>query len=284
MMTIAFTTFKEAVRKKLFLLVGILTFIYLSLFTIIVHFYVKDMNNNSFGNTIQIMEVASQLISVLGFYFSSMLVALLTIVASVSAISSEVENGTIHSIITKPIKRYEYILGKYIGLGILSGVYAALLFILVILITKVQGLPVTDTMEMSGLVKGMGFFILQPLVILSLAIFGSSSLKSLTNGIIVVSIYILGLIGSMMEQIGSIIKNDSLYKFGILSSLISPFDLIYRKMLSVVFSGVIISNPMTGGLDSGTTSPSIWMMFYIGIYLVGLLILAVLKFNKRDIS
>lgn len=284
MMTIAFTTLKEALRKKLLLLIGALSVIYILLFTTIIYIFSKDMKSGAMHDVTQIYGVASQLISVLGFYFSSMLVALLTIMTSISSISSEVENGTIHSIITKPIKRYEYVLGKYIGLGILSITYAALLFILVVLIPKAQGLPVADLMEFSGLIKGLGFFILEPLAILSLSIFGSSVFKTLTNGVIVIAIYILGLIGSMMEQIGSMIQNGGLYKFGILSSLISPFDLIYRKMISVIFSDSVISNPMTGGLGSSATSPSIWMIVYIGIYLVGLLVFAVVRFNKRDIS
>lgn len=283
-MTIAFTTFKEALRKKLLLLIGALTVIYILLFTIITYFYAKDVKNGALMDTVQIASIASQLISVMGFYFSSMLVALLTIMTSLSSISSEVENGTIHSIITKPLKRYEYIMGKYIGLGIISVSYATILFLLVILIPKIYGLPVTDIMELPGILKGWGVFILEPLAILSLSIFGSSIFHTLTNGIMVIAIYILGLIGSMMEQIGSLISNDNLYKFGIFSSLISPFDLIYRKMISLIFSGAVIANPMSGGLNSGATSPSIWMMVYIGIYLVGLLVWAVAKFNKRDIS
>ncbi len=283
-MTIAFTTFKEALRKKLLLLIGALSVIYILLFTIITYFYAKDVKNGTLMDTVQIASIASQLISVMGFYFSSMLVALLTIMTSLSSISSEVENGTIHSIITKPLKRYEYIMGKYIGLGIISVSYATILFLLVILIPKINGLPVTNIMDLSGIIKGWGVFILEPLAILSLSIFGSSIFHTLTNGIIVIAIYILGLIGSMMEQIGSLISNDNLYKFGIFSSLISPFDLIYRKMISLVFSGAVIANPMSGGLNSGATSPSIWMMVYIGIYLVGLLVWAVAKFNKRDIS
>ncbi|KNY25244.1 ABC transporter permease [Pseudobacteroides cellulosolvens] len=248
MMTIAFTTFKEALRKKLLLLIGALSVIYILLFTIITYFYAKDVKNGTLMDTVQIASIASQLISVMGFYFSSMLVALLTIMTSLSSISSEVENGTIHSIITKPLKRYEYIMGKYIGLGIISVSYATILFLLVILIPKINGLPVTNIMDLSGIIKGWGVFILEPLAILSLSIFGSSIFHTLTNGIIVIAIYILGLIGSMMEQIGSLISNDNLYKFGIFSSLISPFDLIYRKMISLVFSGAVIANPMSGGL------------------------------------
>lgn len=284
MMTIAFTTFKEALRKKMLYLIGALSIIYTLLFTLITRIYANDVNRGGMINVEQINNIASQLISITGFYFSSMLVALLTIMSSIGSISSEIENGTIHSIISKPIKRYEYILGKYIGLGIISTAYATLLFVLVIIIPKINGMPVSNLMDMPSIVKGWALFILEPLTILSLSIFGSSIFRTLTNGIMVVAIYILGLIGSMMEQIGSMIGNDNLYEFGIFSSLISPFDLIYRKMISLVFSDAVITNPMSGGFNAGATSPSIWMMVYIGVYLVGLLVWAVKRFRKRDIS
>ncbi|HOV26829.1 MAG TPA: ABC transporter permease subunit [Pseudobacteroides sp.] len=283
MITIAFTTFKEALRKKMLYLIGALSVIYILLFTLIVRIYVNDFNRGGM-NMDYMNELASQIISVTGFYFSSMLVALLTIMSSIGSISSEIENGTIHSIISKPIKRYEYILGKYIGLGIISTAYATILFVLVIIIPKISGMPVSNLMDMPSIIKGWALFILEPLAILSLSIFGSSVFRTLTNGIMVVAIYILGLIGSMMEQIGSMIGNDGLYKFGILSSLISPFDLIYRKMISMVFSDAVITNPLSGGFNTGATSPSIWMMVYIGVYLVGLLVWAVKRFRKRDIS
>lgn len=283
MIAIAFATFKEALRKKLFFLIGGLTLIYLTIFTLIIYYYMRDVEKEALVGSIQILTMSSQFVSVLGFYFSSMLVALLTIMSSMSSISSEVENGTLHSIITKPINRYEYVLGKYLGLGILSSLYSAFLFTMVLVICKVQNLPVASSFDGISIVKGLGFFLLEPLVILSLCVFGSSTLKTITNGIMVISIYILGLIGSMMEQIGSLINNDYLYKFGILSSLISPFDLIYRQMLSSLYSGLVFINPMMGGIGGNTTNPSKWMIVYIFIYLFGLLFLAIRKFGKKDL-
>lgn len=283
MMSIAFATFKEALRKKLFFLVGGLTLIYLTIFALIIHYFMLDYEKGAMQEGIAVFTIVSQIVSVLGFYFSSMLVALLTIVSSMTSISAEVENGTLHSIITKPIKRYEYVLGKYIGLGILSTAYSLILFSMVIIICKVQNLPIISDFDAITIAKGLGFFMLQPLVILSLCVFGSSTLRSLTNGIVIISIYVLGLIGSMMEQIGSVISNDNLYKFGILSSLISPFDLIYRKMISTIFSDIVIINPLMGGVGGTSTEPSTWMLVYIFIYLFGLLFLAVKKFGKRDL-
>lgn len=218
------------------------------------------------------------------FYFSSMLVAFLTIMVSVGSISSEVESGVIHSVITRPIKRSSYVLGKYLGLGVLTVSYSIFLFAAIISICAIFQLPIVKTLEPMNVIKGLLFFVLEPIAILSLSIFGSASFKTLSNGIFVVSIYILGLIGGVMEQIGTLLKNQGLVNWAIVSSLISPFDIIYRQMLSSIFSNLGITNPF--GLVNGTagTTPSIWMLIYILAYIPVMIIFAIKKFRVKDIS
>lgn len=284
MITIALASFKEALKKKIIILVGLLTVIYLVLFGIITYYVVKDLSQWNGGGSINGFLMASQVVSVLGFYFSSMLVAFLTIMASISSISSEIESGLLHSIITRPIRRSEYVLGKYIGLAALVVCYSVFLYVSVLAICTVLKLPSLNSISIGSLGKGLLFFILQPIAILSLSIFGNVSFKTITNGIFVISVYVLGLIGSMMEQIGSLMKNGNLINWGIFSSLISPFDVIYRQMLTSIYSTVGITNPLFGPNTLTNTTPSKWMMIYIFVYIVGLALLAVKKFQRKDIG
>jgi ABC-type transport system involved in multi-copper enzyme maturation permease subunit len=281
---IAAASLKEAIRKKILILVAALTFVYLTLFGLITHFAVQDLTRAGALNTVNALDVASNIVSFLGFYFSSMLVAFLTIMISVGSISSEVESGVIHSIITRPIKRASYVLGKYLGLGVLSVSYSIFLFSAIITICTIFHLPIVNTIEPAKIIKGLLFFTLEPIAILSLSIFGSAAFKTLSNGIFVISIYILGLIGGVMEVIGSMLQNQSLVNLGIISSLISPFDIIYRQMLSAMFENIGIRNPfmVVGGMTS--TTPSIWMLIYIIAYIPILVILAIRKFRLKDIS
>ena len=284
MIAIAAASLKEAIRKKILILVAALTFVYLTLFGLITHFSVQDLTRSGALNTVNALDVASNIVSFLGFYFSSMLVAFLTIMVSVGSISSEVESGVIHSIITRPIKRGSYVLGKYLGLGVLSVSYSIFLFAAIISICTIFKLPIVNTIEPIKIIKGLLFFTLEPIAILSLSIFGSASFKTLSNGIFVISIYMLGLIGGVMEVIGSMLQNQSLVNLGIISSLISPFDIIYRQMLSAMFENIGIRNPfmVIGGMTS--TAPSIWMLIYIFAYIPGLIFMAIRKFRLKDIS
>ncbi|MDP4093783.1 MAG: ABC transporter permease subunit [Bacillota bacterium] len=282
MISIALATFKEALRKKIFLLVGIITFIYLVLLTLITY-YACSQNTASKGS-FDIYMMASSFISILGFYFSSMLVAFLTIMASVGSISSETESGILHSIITRPIKRRDYILGKYLGLAILTVLYSIFLYAALLIIYLVIQPSLVHSFGTLVLVKGLLFFILEPLAILALSLYSSSSFKTLGSGIFVIAIYILGLIGGIVEQVGSAVSSDTVYKIGIISSLISPFDVIYRKLTNTFFGNVGMTNSFFVPGSISNTAPSTFMTIYVFAYIIGLILITVRKFKKKDIG
>lgn len=283
MMTIALATLQEAVRKKLFVAIGIITLIYLGLYTALVYYYAKDINQSpGAADIFNVSRIVTQIVGVVGFYFSNMLVALLTIVTSFGAISSEVENGTIHSVLSKPLRRGDYLMGKYLGLAALTVAYAVILYFGVLGIAQVCHLSFTNSLRTVNVLQGLLFFILQPVTILAPAICGSSIFKTLTNGIIMISLYLLSLIGGMMEQIGAMV-NQSAYLWGIFASLLAPFEVIYRLMVNRVFADLGISNPLMISMSGNSTVPSQWMVLYIGLYIIGLLLVACRRFNRRDL-
>jgi len=284
MLTIAYTSLLEALRKKIIIFIGIITIIYLGLFSFVVYKMMEDISGGAIKTNTSIIAMESQIVSFLGFYFSSMLVSFFAIMSSVGNISSEIENGTIHSIVTKPIRRMDYVLGKYLGHALLITVYSIFIYSSIWGICIAFKLPVMNIIALEDILKGLLFFVIEPLTILSLSTFGGVAFRTLTNGIFVISIYILGLIGGMLEQIGAAIYNNNLINIGIFASLISPFDVIYRQMIAAIFSNIAAINPIAFGMNGEATLPSKWMNVYIVLYLVGLIYLSVFKFRKKDIS
>lgn len=282
MIAIAMASFREALKKKIILLIGLMTVAYIVILTVITWFGYDSMKTSSVGSD-AILNQAAGVVSILGFYFSSMITALLTMMASLGSISSELESGVIYSVITKPLKRYRYILGKYIGLAVLSSIYSAILFLSVVIINNAIGVPPLDKPDILSLAAGLALFVLEPLAILSLCIWGSVSFKTINNGIFVIAVYILGILGTMMEQIGTVTRLDGMVQWGIVISFVSPFDSIYRKMIQVVYSASNVPLLFSSPLFLSNTYPSGWMMLYVLVFLVGLLVLAIRKFNRKDI-
>ena len=283
MFAIAFSTFKEIYRKKVFHFIGVLTLLYL----ILLGFILSKMGEsiNQVDGMVNMVINLSSTISIIGFYFSSMLVAFLTVMLSIGVVSSELENGTILTILTKPIGRSEYIMGKYIGTALLIILYSAFLYISIIAISNFSGISLVGTFGIAALVKGFLFFILQPLTILSVSLLGSTIFRTMINGILLIALYMLGTIGGLIEQIGAVTNSSSLSTIGIISSLISPFEVIYRKMITIIFTSLGSFNFLAGfGISQTSTTPSVWMIVYVFIYLVFFIFLSIKDFRKKDIG
>ncbi len=284
MWAIAMSTFKEVYRKRIVHVVGILTLIYWGILGFVLYMQPREFGGGA--SLINALVNVSSLIAILGFYLSSMLLAFLTVMLSVGIISSEVEDGTVLTLLTKPIPRRAYVLGKYIGISLMIVLYALILFIMLNVFAIVGKQNFFQVFGTVAMLKGFLLFTLQPLCIAALAVFGSSVFKTVNNGIFVISLYMLGIIGGIMEQIGALTNLPDLTMYGILVSLVSPFEVIYRKMISTIFADIGGFTAMLGSGGMGTTStePSGMMLVYVVAYMVVMLFFAVMRINKRDLN
>lgn len=284
MWAIAMSTFKEVYRKRIVHVVGVLTLIYWCILGFVLYMQPREFGGGA--SLINALVNVSSLIAILGFYLSSMLLAFLTVMLSVGIISSEVEDGTVLTLLTKPIPRRAYVLGKYIGISLMIFLYALILFIMLNVFAIVGKQNFFQVFGTVAMLKGFFLFTLQPLCIAALAVFGSSVFKTVNNGIFVISLYMLGIIGGIMEQIGALTNLPDLTMYGILVSLISPFEVIYRKMISTIFADIGGFTAMLGSGGMGTTStePSGMMLIYVLVYMVAMLFFAVKRINKRDLN
>src|SRR5438067_13942273 len=124
-LVIARLTVQEASRRRLLLALLILTLL-------VVGFSAWGFNKittvtNSRGDTLppdQVALVSSQLLIVIVFMYSGVLALSAAVVAG-PLISSEVESGLLLSMLARPLRRSEVVIGKWIGLGILVAAYAA---------------------------------------------------------------------------------------------------------------------------------------------------------------
>lgn len=277
-------TLQEAVRKRTFIVMGVVTFLYLVFWTIMLNYFPNSSVTHGMGE--QFRPFAIQMVTKMGFQFSSMLIALLTIMLGSGAVAAELESGLIQGILTRPVHRYQYILGKLGGLVILACIYATLLFFLILAIGALFGLSTITGLAFSQIISGWLLYLLLPVVLLCLTLFGSVVLKAVPAGILMIFIYILGNVGGMVEMIGLYMNNNSVIGMGIFISLISPFQTIYSTMERIMLpsSGLAGSVMSAAGLSTGGQPASVWMFVYIAIYMIGFAALAIQKFSRKDIS
>ncbi|MBC7342882.1 MAG: ABC transporter permease [Clostridia bacterium] len=280
-------TFREAWRKKVALIAGILTIAFLVLYGTGLHFIGKNISRHLGGVADPYAQMQAIFLFVMGVYMASFLVAGLSILAAVGSVSSEIENGTLHALAVRPLSRRELLLGKFLGQAAMLVVYAAIFFLALAALVRWQlgiGIP--------GIIPALGLFILEPVVLLALTMLGTVRLSTMGNGVLAFALYALAIVGGMMEQIGSMLDSTTAIYMGVITSLILPADALYRRLVATVVAqlppasgpGGFFINPqnMLGPFGSLST-PSNWMLLYTGLYIVGLVAAAIHLFNRRDI-
>ncbi|HEY6115331.1 MAG TPA: ABC transporter permease subunit, partial [Candidatus Dormibacteraeota bacterium] len=124
-LVIARLTVQESSRRRLLLALLVLTLL-------VVGFSAWGFNkittiNQSDGTPLppaQIAFITSQLLIVVTFMFSGVLALSAAVVAG-PLISGEVESGLLLSMLARPVRRSEVVIGKWLGLGVLVALYAA---------------------------------------------------------------------------------------------------------------------------------------------------------------
>lgn len=186
---IARLTFREPVRRRVLLLTLILTVVFLVLFTLGVRAAARQISPIERELTASVL--GTQLL-VLGLFFGNFIVAFLAIFSAVGVVSTELENGVLQTIVTRPLSRAAVIGGKYAGLGALLALYAALYFGAILAI--VRHYTGTGTTGEPG---ALALFCLTPLALLAGTVLGSTSLPTVANGMAVLGLYVVAFVGGM---------------------------------------------------------------------------------------
>src|SRR5918997_1836494 len=123
--TITWLTFHEARRRRMVLLALLLGAAFLALY--LAGFALIDREVRREGESEMGMRFGYNILLMAGFYVVHFLTVMLAIFSSVDTISGEIASHTIHAIVTKPLRRWQVVLGKWLGHAAMLMLYLALL-------------------------------------------------------------------------------------------------------------------------------------------------------------
>lgn len=274
-LTIAELTIRETQRRRILWMSLLLALGFLAVFGLGFHYLYLDLTEFVRDSTERDLFVGVLLAA--GLYAINFLVIVMAVLISVTAISGEVDTHTIDAILTKPVRRWEWMLGKWVGFAVLLVVYSALLTGGLLLIVFLRSGVAVD-----NLFLGMGLMILQGLVVLTLTIAGGARLSTLANGVMAFMMYGIAFIGGWVEQIGALLRNETAVDIGIATSLIMPSEILWKKALSL-FQPRLTGSSFMAGPFAVVSQPSDAMIAYAFFYLLALLTLAIFSFSRRDL-
>ena len=219
---------------------------------------------------------AANFLLMAGLYAVAFLSVAMGALLSADTLAGEISSGTIQTIVTKPLRRSDVVIGKWLGFAGLLALYSLLMAGGTVLSVYLQARYLPD-----NLLAGLALIYLESLLVMTVALACSSAMPALATGGLVFGLYGLAFIGGWIEQIGAIFGNQTAVQVGIVSSLIIPTEALWRRAISMMQSPLSSALQMTP--FSTLSVPSTLMVVYAFIYLLVMLWLAVNTFRHRDI-
>lgn len=248
-LTLAANTLKENTRNKVYLLI-----VAFALLMLLVSLLLADL---SVGAQIKIIKD-------MGLGIISITAVMTSVLLGMNLLHNEIGKKTIYNVLSKPVSRYEFILGKYLGLS--ASVCLAVIFMaagLCLLLVIYQ-----QAIELS-LIIALGMICLEVMVLAAVVMMFSTFTTAILSGIFTLGVYILGhstadFMGLSLKA-GTVSKNIFNFLYYALPNL-SNFDFKNEAVRGIMVSPEII------------VSVSAYAVAYSGI----LLCLAVIIYSKKD--
>jgi len=264
---IARATTKEAVRQPVFLLL-----LFLALSLLVVNTFVPFF---SLGDDVKMLKdcgLATILISAL----------LLSIWTASTSIADEIEGKTAMTLLSKPINRRQFIVGKYLGIlttaklliGPLVAAFLLLVYYKVFYDAKESSGEVTHRQaltEVLQIVPGVVLIFLEVAVLSAISVAISTRLPMVVNMVICLAIFVVGhltptLVGAGVGQLELV--------------------LFIARMIASVLPALDVFN-VQAAIATGAMVPAKYVLVstaYAGAYCVMAILLAFILFEDRDLA
>jgi ABC-type transport system involved in multi-copper enzyme maturation permease subunit len=279
-LVIARLTFKEAARRKILLAALVLGIVFLIVFGLGFHFIVREMERSPYGPGILEQNEISGFLYTAGLYVVNFLTVMMTVLTSVDTLSGEIQSGTVHTLLAKPVRRREIVLGKWLGFAGMISLYLLLMAGGITLFIYLR----SDYLARNP-IQAISMIWLNALLMLSITLFGGTFLSTLANGVLVFGLFGVAFIGGWIEQIGGFFPEFnarvSATNIGILTSLLMPSEALWKR------AAYEVQSPLSGALGFSpfvaNSIPSPLMIAYAGFYVLVTLFFAVYVFKRRDL-
>jgi Cu-processing system permease protein len=279
--TIAGLGLQEAVRRRVFLIVAVLTVAYLVLYGLGTWQAYKEVDAN--GSAFRGVEpdiVAGATLLGLNMFGTLFLATILAVFLTLGAVRGDAERGLLQPLLVRPVPRRTLLVAPIVSAALVCGAYVVVVFVIAAVITWAFGGWWPDRMLEPAVALAGAVAIL-----CALSLAGSVFLASTANGIAVFMVFGAGLVAGLLGQIGEALGSDTLSDVATTASWVLPFEALYQSALGAItadtvgFTRLAIDlGPFGGAEDFG---PLLWPWALVYLGLIG--VLALRAFARRDL-
>ena len=275
--TIATLTIKEAVRRRL-----LLAFVAITAVIVGLSAWGFDRLSHSHSLTSGESRLAVPDALILFMFMFSFVVALSASAIASPSISSEIESGVLMTVVTRPIRRVEVLLGKWLGLAALLAAYAGAVCALEFAVVD----WVSGFLPPNPLLAAVYLFA-EGALLLTLALFLSTRIPVIAAGVIGVAVFGAGWLAGVVGTLGTNLNVAALRTVGQIGRFLLPTDGLWHGAVYYLQPPSIITDQVSGGERTNPFyapgAPSWPYLLWVACWFLIALTLAVASFERREL-
>ena len=271
---------REALRRKVFAVVLLLTAAFLFLYWLANHYAFRDVENIQPPVGIDARTFAGAFVFGLAMFATLFLGVVLAVFLTLGAVRGDAERGLLQPLIVRPVGRPTFLLARWLGAIGVCTPYIVAVYGAAMLITGLTGHwwpdhKVVPALELAGGVA----------IVAALSLLGSVFLTATANGIAIFMVFGAGLVAGLLGTIGHALSSHTLERAAKIASWIVPFEALYQDALRQItanttgLTGFLLQLGPFGGANTGGTGVRLWAC----AYLVGIALVAAIGFSRRDL-
>jgi len=285
LLVIARLTLAETARRRLFLVLLIVTLVAVALsawgFAQIAGFSPQGATPAQREAALPV--IVSQFLVLVTFMYSFILALGAAFLAG-PIVAADVESGVAVGMLARPLRRSELLLGKWLGIALLVAFYAIGSGILELIVVQL-----TTGYVPPQPVVAVAFLVGQALVLLTAATALATRLAAITSGVLALATFGLAWIGGIVGGIGVALADPNIAVVGDATRLLVPTDGLWRGTAFNLYPPIVIELYRSAGAGAAafpfyvTDQVPLWYIAWALLWVVAVLGAGLLSFRARDL-
>jgi ABC-type transport system involved in multi-copper enzyme maturation permease subunit len=271
---------RESVRRRVFLIVGLLTLGFLALYAWGCHTAFVHVSPLEQESGIPATEFAGATLNGLAMFATLFLGCVLAAFLTLSTVRADAENGLLQPLVVRPVGRGQVLVARWLAAAVVCTAYVAVVNITTLVILRITGDWTPDRLVGPGVRLALAVAMLAALCVLGSVVFTATA-----NGIATFMVLGCGLFAGLLGQIGDAINSSGLERAAHLTSWALPFEALYQDGLALTtveqtgLTGFVLRlGPLGGGDPAGQG-----LLVYVAGYLVVVAAVAIWATGRRDL-
>jgi Cu-processing system permease protein len=271
---------QEALRRRIFHVVLLLTLLYLGLFWLGARTAFNEVEARAGGLPVDRQELTGGTLFGLAMFGTLFLGSVLAAFLTLGVVRGDAERGLLQPLVVRPVGRGALLGGRLLGAVGVCAPYVLVVYVACALITRGEGGWWPDEFVRPGLQLAAGV-----VIIAALGLLGSVFLSATANGIAIFMVFGAGLVAGLLGQIGEALDSHTLQSVAHAASWALPFEALYQDGLYRITSasrgltGLVIQLGPFGGSHAGGTWLPVWTVAYVA----AVALVALFFFARKDL-